>query len=80
MIADDIRMNQVVLKNVISKIIYLNHEIIIHHRIEQRVNQIVGSRFSNFLVTLSDALAHLVEQIALVFNECQKHIAAQHNA
>ena len=36
MIADDTWTNHVALKNVISKIIYLNHEIIIHQVNDRR--------------------------------------------
>jgi CheY-like chemotaxis protein len=57
MIADDIRMNQVVLKNVISKIIYLNHEIIIHQVNDGR--QAVES-FSSLNKTQNPQNIHLI--------------------
>ena len=57
MIADDIRMNQVVLKNVISKIIYLNHEIIIHQVNDGR--QAVES-FSSLNKTQNPHNIHLI--------------------
>jgi CheY-like chemotaxis protein len=57
MIADDTWTNHVALKNVISKIIYLNHEIIIHQVNDRR--QAVES-FSSLNKTQNPQNIHLI--------------------